>query len=113
MPGPIFPQFTNFLAASRKPMLISSGYFSPNDSTSWIYAPPSSGGAGPPQNLTGTVDGANTVFTVPTTIVNGVAIYRNGVLQDPLVSYSITGQTVTFNSQNIPQTGDDLQCIVS
>lgn len=110
MVQPPFPQFVNFLAATRKPMLIPAMYFSPGDNISFIWAVPGTS-TGAPVALTGTIDGFNRVFTVPGLIVNGAAIYRNGLLQDPALSYSIVGQTVTFN--DAPIAGDDLMTIVS
>lgn len=113
MSQPTFPTFINFLAATRKPMLIPFGLFSPNQDTSWIASVAAGGANLTPVNLTPAPDGANAIFTVPTTIIGGVAIYRNGVLQDPLLSYSIVGQSVTFNASNIPAPFDDLQALVS
>lgn len=108
-----FPQLVNFVAASRKPALIPSNYFSPGDSVSWIWAPAASGGGVDvtPVTLVGVVDGVNRIFVVPTTILTGAAVLRNGVVQIPTTSYSLIGQTVTFVSA--PQVGDDLQAIVS
>jgi len=97
-------------------MLIPSMYFSPTQDTAWIFSV-----NGPANqtavNLIGTLDGTNAIFTVPGSIIAGVSIYRNGVLQnsstltDP--SYTLVGNTVTFNASNVPQPGDDLLCIVS
>lgn len=112
-----FPQFANFTAATRKALLIPFNFFSPNQETSWIAGLPASGVSLTPVNLTGTLDGVNAVFTVPGTITGGVAIYRNGVLLDPVAganqAYTISGNTVTFNAANVPQVGDDLQALVS
>lgn len=103
----------NFTAAGRKGLLEPFGLMSPNDNLGFIYSIPSSGTGGSPQALVGTINGVNAVFTTPIAVVNGVSVYRNGVLQDPTSSYSLTGNTVTFNASNIPQTGDDLMAIVS
>lgn len=50
-----------------------------------------------PQTLTGTVNGTNTVFTLPSAPLTGTAsVYLNGLLQRPTTDYSIAGSTVTF-----------------
>jgi len=106
--------FVNFEASSRKPMLIPFGLFSPTDNLGFIYTIPSAGGTGgSPQPMIGTIDGVNAVFTTPVTVINGAAIYSNGILQDPSLSYTLVGSTVTFNAANIPQPGDDLSGIIS
>lgn len=102
--------FVNFVAASRKAALISSGYFSPNDYTGWIWAP-SSIGVGTTTPLSGTINGTNTTFTSPITIVTGIQVYLNGVFQDPAISYSLSGNNVLFGTA--PQVGDDLVAVVS
>lgn len=111
MAQPPFPQLVNFTSALRKSLLIPGMLFSPNDNISWIWSAPLSGSGGSPVALTGTIDGTNRVFTVPITISNGCAIYRNGVLQSTPGSYSLSAQTVTFVSA--PVVGDDLEAIVS
>ena len=103
----------NFEAASRKNSLIPFGLFSPGDNLGFIYSVPSTGSGGSPQPLVGTIDGSNRVFTTPVPVVNGAAIFRNGICQDPALSYSLVGNVVTFNVLNIPQVGDDLMAIVS
>jgi hypothetical protein len=109
MSSPIFPQFVNFLAASRKAMLISSGYFSPNDIISFIWAPAISGQFA---TLQGTLDGANKVFVSPVQVGTGtILVFRNGILQDPALSYSVTGSTITFVQAPLP--GDDLIAVVN
>jgi hypothetical protein len=60
---------------------------------------------------TGTVNGVNTDFTLANTPTAGtVAVYKNGIRQ--LVGagndYTISGTTITFLADNIPQTGDNL-----
>jgi hypothetical protein len=102
----------NFTASGRKGSLIPFGLFSPDDNLGFIYSI-TSGTGGTPQPLTGTINGVNRIFTTPTAVINGLAVYRNGILQDPALSYSLSGNTVTFNAANIPQTGDDLVAIVS
>jgi hypothetical protein len=50
-----------------------------------------------PQTLTGTVNGTNTVFTLPSAPLTGtVSVFLNGLLQRPTTDYTITGSTVTF-----------------
>src|SRR5580698_969467 len=104
--------FVNFTAGVRKPGLLTTGYFSPLDSVSWIFTIETSGsGGGPVQyTLLGTIDGTNRVFTTPVTIPNQVQVFRNGVLLDPTApysSYTVSGSnTITF--ANAPQPGDDL-----
>jgi len=106
-------QLVNFVAASRKSRLIPSGYFSPNDSTNWIWDISSSGGGIPnPVTPTGAIDGVNAVFVSPTAPTVGLAVFRNGILQDPALSYTLVGSTITFNAANIPQVGDDLMVLV-
>lgn len=108
---PSWGSLVSFTAALRKPLLIPSGYFSPNQDTGWIWSIPTANGT--PVTLTGTVDGVNTVFTSSITITNGIAIFRNGVLQQPGVMYSTSGSnTITFIFPYIPQTGDQLQAFV-
>jgi hypothetical protein len=60
---------------------------------------------------TGTVDGANAVFTLANTpTVGTVALHKNGVRQ--LVGagndFTISGTSITFLAGNIPQVGDNL-----
>jgi hypothetical protein len=58
---------------------------------------------------TGAVNGINTVFTLPTTPVNSVAlVFRNGLLQNPGGGndYTISGGTITFNTA--PLVGDTI-----
>lgn len=105
-------QLANYTAADRKPNLIYFGNFSPGDNLGFIASSEAVNGA-QQVTLTGTVDGTNRVFTVPITIPNHAQIYRNGVLQDPALSYAISGTTVTFNVGVVPQVGDDLQAVVS
>lgn len=111
MPGPPFNQFVNLLAASRKSRLIPFGLFNGADNLSFIYDIPQSIGVGSYTPMTGTVDGANRVFTSPITVTNGLLLYLNGILQDPAISYGISGNTVTF--VNAPQVGDDVTAVVS
>jgi len=103
----------NFTAAGRKARLIPSGYFSPNDNINFIWdIANSSGGFPNPVTPTGTIDGVNAVFVSPTAPTVGLAVFRNGLLQDPAISYTLVGSTITFNAANIPQVGDDLMVLV-
>jgi hypothetical protein len=57
---------------------------------------------------TGTINGVNTVFTFPNSLVDGSEhIYVNGILQEEGVDYSRVTTTVTFAVA--PETGDDLK----
>jgi len=51
---------------------------------------------------TGTVNGVNTVFTLPSSTTSGqfVLVFAGGVLQNPgaLNDYTISGATITFNT---------------
>lgn len=59
---------------------------------------------------TGTVDGSNDTFTLAGTPdpVGSLNLYRNGLLMDPGVDYTLSGGTITFLSGSIPDTGDVL-----
>lgn len=57
---------------------------------------------------TGTINGSNTVFTFPNSLVEGSEhIYVNGILQEEGVDYSRVTTTVTFTVA--PEVGDDLK----
>ncbi len=60
----------------------------------------------------GTIDGANTVFTISIepAQVESLLVYLNGLLQrnDPSGDYTFSGVTITFNVGSTPQTGDSL-----
>ncbi len=76
-------------------------------------AQPSGGAQEIYYTITGTINGTtgsdgNAIFTlsaIPTTILK---LYRNGLLETPGVSYTLSGLTVTFLAPNIPVTGDSL-----
>jgi hypothetical protein len=56
----------------------------------------------------GLIDGANTTFTLyamPAPAAS-VAVFRNGLLQQPSVDYSLNGQTLAFVAAAVPQPGD-------
>lgn len=59
---------------------------------------------------TGIVDGSNATFTlsaVPSP-ASSLSVYRNGMLQKPLVDYTATGNSIQFVSASTPQPGDTL-----
>ncbi len=45
--------------------------------------------------ITGDVDGVNTVYTL-TTAITFAAVYVNGLLQEPTVHYTLSGTTLTL-----------------
>jgi hypothetical protein len=58
----------------------------------------------------GVISGSNATFTlsaVPTPAAS-LALYRNGVLQDQGVDYTLSNNVVQFSASNIPQPGDTL-----
>jgi len=58
----------------------------------------------------GATDGINATFTlsaIPTPSTS-LALFRNGVLQDQGVDYTLSGNVVQFASGNVPQPGDTL-----
>ncbi len=58
----------------------------------------------------GIVDGANTTFAlmaVPSPATS-LAVYRNGVLQEPSLDYTATGNSILFTTASTPQPGDTL-----
>lgn len=56
----------------------------------------------------GTVDGVNAQFTVAHTPLPAasLALYRNGILMKPGADFVLSGTTVTFTVDSLPQTGD-------
>jgi len=62
------------------------------------------------QALTGAVNGTNTTFTVSAvpTPSSSLALYRNGILQQASVDYTISGNTIQFLTVSTPQPGDTL-----
>jgi hypothetical protein len=108
---PSFGYLVNLTAALRKNLLIPSGFFSPNDNTSFIWSP--STVSANPVALNGTIDGTNAIFTTANAIVNGIAVFKNGLLQEPGVMYNVSGSnTITFVSGYIPEPGDYLQAVL-
>lgn len=62
---------------------------------------------------TGTVNGSNAAFTLANSPVTGsLKVYKNGIRQQAGSGndYTLSGTTITFQSGNIPQTGDVLLC---
>jgi hypothetical protein len=58
----------------------------------------------------GLVDGANTVFTLSEAPVPAASLqfFRNGVLQQQGLDYTLSGYVITFAGDSVPQTGDIL-----
>lgn len=59
----------------------------------------------------GTIDSVNDTFTLAfTPVVGSEHLFKDGMRQKPgaLNDYTISGDTITFNAGNIPQTGDEL-----
>jgi hypothetical protein len=57
----------------------------------------------------GTVNGSNALFSTANGIESGtLRVYKNGLRQKPGsgYDYTLSGQEITFESGNIPQTGD-------
>ena len=66
------------------------------------------------QQLMGTLDGVNNVFTV-STVPSIIAIFRNGVYldgQSTTPDYTISGATITFSAFSIPQPNDKLWALI-
>lgn len=63
------------------------------------------------QPLSGTINGSNTTFTLPSTPIDGTEmIFMNGILQEAgsTNDYQISGATVTFNAAATPDSGSSL-----
>jgi hypothetical protein len=58
----------------------------------------------------GVIDGVNTTFTLANTPnpATSLVLFRNGVVQQPSVDYTLNGSTVQFMAGAIPQPGDTL-----
>ncbi len=65
--------------------------------------------------VSGTIDGTNGYDGNPTFTLDQtptlLTLFRNGVLQIPDVSYTLSGLTITFLAPNIPIDGDTLQAL--
>jgi len=59
----------------------------------------------------GAVNGSNTSFTLANAPnpASSLALYRNGLLLDRGLDYTVSGSTISFQSTDIPQPGDILQ----
>lgn len=68
----------------------------------------------PQWNVTpsGAIDGVNRVFTLPETPspVNSLLLFKNGILMRAGVGndFTLSGQTITFDNAQTPQTNDNL-----
>ena len=60
----------------------------------------------------GSINGLNTLFTLAQTPnpSGSLAVFRNGVRLKSGVDYTTAGNSITFGSGTVPQTGDILQC---
>lgn len=58
----------------------------------------------------GTINGSNAVFTLAHTPASAsdLTLYLNGLLQTMGTDYTLSGTTITFSSDEVPQTGDEL-----
>ncbi|MBI4911071.1 MAG: hypothetical protein HY820_46105 [Acidobacteria bacterium] len=59
----------------------------------------------------GLINGSNVTFTLanPPNPASSLALYRNGLLQEPGVDFDLSTNTVTFFSESKPQPGDSLK----
>jgi hypothetical protein len=59
----------------------------------------------------GAINSLNTQFTLASTPspAASIAVYRNGILQQAGVDFTVSGNVLTFAGPSIPQTGDSLQ----
>lgn len=59
----------------------------------------------------GSINGSNATFTLAKSPAapTSVALYKNGVLQSYGTDFTVSGQTVTFASASLPQSGDLVQ----
>ncbi len=99
-----------FTASARKPVLVSFGLLSQNDPLLLAinyptYSPTYA-------TVSGTIDGTNRVFTLPTA-PNSLQLYVRGLFQNPAISYSLSGNTITFVNGAQPSVGSDIVAIVS
>ena len=76
--------------------------------------PCGSSGAGPGfvdgETPAGLISGSNAVFTLgnPPAPAGSLALYRNGLIQQQNVDYSVAGNVITFAPGSLPLTGDTL-----
>lgn len=104
-----FAKLANFTASSRKKSLIPFGLFSPGDNLEFLAT------TDPAQyiTVTGTIDGTNPTFTIPSTTGMVITLFKNGVLQHQGIQYTLAGSTITFLDPYIPQTGDVVLAFVN
>ena len=59
----------------------------------------------------GTANGVNATFTLANTPSpsSSLELYRNGILQMPGIDYTLSGNSITFQSHSLPQANDILQ----
>ena len=79
----------------------------------WIFHGGSQGAVTWINNETpvGTIDGANAIFTIAAvpSPTSSLILTKNGQILYASIGYNLSGSTITFNSNYIPQTGDSLR----
>ena len=60
----------------------------------------------------GTIDGVNDTFTLSVIPPSFVIVILNGTIQDEGVSYTISGNTITFEAAYIPSSGSIIEAII-
>ncbi len=62
------------------------------------------------ESPTGSINSSNATFTLASlpAPAASLVLYRNGLLMRSGVDYTLSGQTITFFAQSLPQTGDSL-----
>jgi hypothetical protein len=61
-------------------------------------------------SLTGSINGANTVFTMPAAL-SAFSLFRNGLLMTRNLDYTVAGNVITLVAAQTPQPGDVLTVI--
>jgi hypothetical protein len=58
----------------------------------------------------GAINGTNAIFSLanPPIPPNSLRLYRNGLRLQPVLEYSLSGATITFSANAVPQIGDTL-----
>jgi len=105
--GPI--AWANFLAACRKPNLISFGMFSRNTDLSWIAA---NGGVSDSQAVVGTIDGVNKTFYI-TAPLPACWIFNGGLWMTEGVDYTRNESAGTITFGIAPPAGAVIRAVVS
>lgn len=106
------PDFANFQAADRKRNLVNFGLFPQAYDLSWIR---DNSGA-QLVTLTPTPDGATTDFTfsMPAGFVGAtITLFRNGLLQELGIHYTISGKTILFIPPYQPLVDDYFQAFAT